>query len=122
MRDAQAIALYLRREGTALPVVAADDVTAVLEVLVTQRQGAVAEATRLRNQAHQLLLQCDPAYREHLPALRTPEGIAALEAYRAPESSALQEARSAALRLLGQRLGLATAQAALLQEQIEAQA
>jgi transposase len=61
-RDAQAIALYVWREGAHLPVVTAEDEdeAAVLEVLVTQRDAAVAEATRLRNQAHQLLLQCDP--------------------------------------------------------------
>ncbi len=73
-RDAQAIALYTWREGAALPYVAADDGTAVLEVLVTQHDAAVAEATRLRNQAHQLLLQCDPTYRDRLPALTTEGG------------------------------------------------
>jgi transposase len=121
-RDAQAIALYTWREGTALAAVVAEDATAVLAVLVTQRQAAVAEATRLRNQAHQLLLQADPAYRTHLPALTTPEGISALESYQAPGAGALQEARAAALRMLGQRLRLAVEQATQLQQQIEAQA
>jgi transposase len=123
-RDAQAIALYVWREGATLPVVTAEaaDETAVLEVLVTQRDAAVAEATRLRNQAHQLLLQCDPAYRTHLPSLRTAEGLAALEGYHAPTSGAVAQARAHAIRLLGQRLRLAVAQAAELQTQIEARA
>ena len=60
-RDAQAIAVYMWREGATLPLVTAEDEAAVLEVLVTQRDAAVAEATRLRNQAHHLLLQGDPA-------------------------------------------------------------
>lgn len=123
-RDAQAIALYVWREGATLPVVTAEaeDEAAVLEVLVTQRDAAVAEATRLRNQAHQLLLQCDPAYRTHLPALTTAEGIAALEGYEAPASGALAQARASALRMLGQRLRLAVAQATELKTQIEARA
>jgi transposase len=122
VRDAQAIALYVWREGAHLPTVTAEDEATVLEVLVTQREAAVAEATRLRNQAHQLLLQCDPAYRDHLPALTTPAGIAALEGYQAPASGALAQTRAQAIRLLGQRLHLALHQAAELQDQIEARA
>jgi transposase len=121
-RDAQAIALSVWRAGAALPSVTAEDVTAVLAVLVTQRQAVVAEATRVRNPAHQLLLQADPAYREHLPALTTQEGLAALETYQAPGPGALQETRAAALRMRGRRLRLAVTQAKQLQAQIEAQA
>jgi len=121
-RDAQAIALYVWREGTMLPPVASEDDSAVLEVLVSQRDAAVAEATRLRNQAHHLLLQCDPSYRKHVPALTTEEGIAALEQYQAPETSVLAQTRAAAVRMLGQRLRLAVAQAEDLKTQIEARA
>jgi transposase len=110
------------REGPHLPVVTAEDAAAVLEVLVTQRDAAVAEATRLRNQAHQLLLQCDPSYRTHLPALTTPEGIAARESYQAPTSGALAQTRAHAIRLLGQRLHLVLSQAEALKTQIEARA
>jgi len=88
-----------------LPPVLADDATTVREVLVSQRQVAVAAATRLRNQAHQLLLQADPDYRAHLPAVTTPEGITALEGYQAPQPRALQEARAAALRWRSPRRG-----------------
>ena len=121
-RDAQAVALYLRREVTSLPPVLADDETAILGVLVAQRDAAIAEATRRRNQAHQLLLQCDPTYRAHLPALTTPDGITALESYDAPGASALDQTRAAAVQMLGQRLRLAVSQAEDLKGQIEARA
>jgi len=87
-------------------VVLADDATAILGVLVARRDAAIAEATRRRNQAHQLLLQCDPTYRAHLPALTTPDGITALESYDAPRASALDQTRAAAVQMLGQRLRL----------------
>lgn len=121
-RDAQAIALLVWREGTTLPRVTADDATAILAVLVTQREAALAEATRARNQAHQLLLQSEPAYRTRVPALTTPSGIAALERYQPAEASALAEARATAVRMLGQRLRLLSEQAEELKRQIEARA
>ena len=121
-RDAQAVALYLRREAASLPPVAADDATAILAVLVAQRDAAIAAATRLRNQAHHLLLQCDPTYRAHLPALTSGEGITALEGDVAPGASALDQTRAAAVRMLGQRRRLAMAQAEDLTSQIEARA
>src|SRR5579875_3278966 len=49
-------------------------------LLVRERAAAVAEAARLRNQLHALLLQLDPQYKDHLPALTSPEGISALVA------------------------------------------
>jgi transposase len=102
--------------------VGADDETAVLELLVTERDGAGAEATRLRNQLHQLLLQGDPEYRAHLPALRTRAGVAALEQYPAPSPRPLDQERAAAVRRLAQRLRLALAQAEDLAEQIRRRA
>jgi len=121
-RDAEAIALLVWREGATLPRVEVDDVTAVLDVLVTQREAALAEATRLRNQAHALLLQVDPTYRAHLPALTTEEGIAALEGYEAATPGLLPETRALAIRLLGQRLRLTLTQVDALKGQIEAHA
>jgi transposase len=119
-RDAQAIALLVWREETALPRVSAEDETTVLDVLVSQRDAALAEATRLRNQAHQLLLQSDPSYREQVPALTSAVGIAALMRYQPVVPSPLQAARAAAIRMLGERLRLVSAQADTLKEQIEA--
>ena len=57
--DAHAVALVVWREAASLPPVTADDETGVLDLLVGERDGVVAEATRLRNQLHQLLLQLD---------------------------------------------------------------
>jgi transposase len=78
--DARAVALLVWREAATLPQVSADDATAVLDLLVTEREGALAEATRLRNQIHQLLLHLDPEYREHVPNLQTQAGLNAVEA------------------------------------------
>jgi transposase len=122
--DAHAVALLVWREEDPLPQVAAEDETAVLEVLVTERENALAEATRLRNQLHQLLLQIDPEYRTHLPHLQSKAGLSALETYTAPGTnpSPVQQAQAAAVRRLAQRLRLAIEQAAELAEEIKERA
>ena len=120
--DARAVALYLWREAATLPPLDAEDDTTVLDLLVTEREGAVAEATRLRNQLHALLLQLDPQYKARLPALDTAAGIAALEAYAGPGRTPVQRAQAASVRRLAQRLRLATEQAADLAQQIAARA
>ena len=120
--DAQAVARLVLREAATLPRVGADDETAVLELLVTERDGAVAEATRLRNQLHQLLLQGDPEYRTHLPRLRTRAGVAALEQYTVPSSRPLDQERAAVVRRLAQRLRLALDQAEDVATQIRQRA
>jgi transposase len=118
--DARAAALYLWRAAATLPPLSAEDGTSVLDLLVSEREGALAEATRLRNQLHALLLPLDPQYKEHLPALTTPAGLAALEAYGGPGRTALQQAQAASVRRLAQRLRLASDQAADLAQQIAA--
>jgi transposase len=117
--DAQAVAMLVWREGEALPAVAAEDTTALLDLLVTQRDDVLAEATRLRNQIHQLLLQLDPEYRLHLPKLQSRAGMKAIADYVALEDTPLQHARAAAVRRLAARLQLALQQAEELAEQIE---
>jgi transposase len=77
--DAHAVAKLVRDEGATLPRVAAEDETAVLDLLVTEREAALAEATRLRNQLHQLLLQVDPTYKAQLPSLTSKAGLCAVE-------------------------------------------
>src|SRR3954471_13038777 len=52
--DAQAVALHVWREAATLPRIVADDDTAVRDLLVSEREDLVAEATRPRNQLHQL--------------------------------------------------------------------
>ncbi len=117
--DARAVAQYVLRKDAALPVVVAEDETVVLDLLVTEREGATAEATRLRNQIHQLLLQLDPEYKSHLPDLKSNAGLDALLAYTAPEgSSVVRQQRAASVRRLAERLKLATQQAEELAKQI----
>src|SRR5436853_6781406 len=58
--DARAVALVVWREAATLPALTAEDETAVLDLLVTERAGAVADATRGRNQLQALLLQLGP--------------------------------------------------------------
>ncbi len=77
---ARAVALVVWREAEALPPVAVDDETGVLDLLVTEREGLVVETTRLRNQLHQLLLQRDPDSRRGIPRLKTLKGLRAVAA------------------------------------------
>ncbi|MBA3358883.1 MAG: IS110 family transposase [Thermoleophilaceae bacterium] len=116
--DARAVALLVRGEASTLPAVAADDVTATLELLSTERDDAVAEATRLRNQVHQVLLHLDPEYTAHLPKLRTKAGLRALERYETADPRPLQQQRAGTVRRLGQRLRLAQEHARYLAAQI----
>jgi transposase len=69
--DARAVALFVYREGVDLPPVAAEDETAILNLLTTERASAIGEATRLRNQIHALLLQLDPLYQADMPAMKS---------------------------------------------------
>lgn len=116
--DARAVALFVWREAATLPAVTPDDETAVLDLLVTEREGAVVEAKRLRNQVHQLLLQLDPEYHTHLPSLRTAVGVAAAARYTATAPGPLAQQRAGAVRRLAERLQLALAQAKDLAGQI----
>ena len=120
--DAHAVAVLVWREGVTLPRVAVEDETAILDLLVTEREGALAEATRLRNQIHQVLLQLDPEYRSHLPNLQTQAGLAAVGSYTTPLASGLAQERAAAVRRLAQRLRLALHQAEELADQIRTRA
>jgi transposase len=120
--DALAVARLVLGEAATLPVVGAEDETAVLDLLTTEREAALADATRLRNQLHHLLLQLDPEYEVRLPALRSAAGVAALEGSTAPGPGPLDQERAAAVRRLAQRLRLAVDQAAALAGQIRARA
>lgn len=116
--DARAVAACVRQEGSALPRVPADDDTAVLNLLSVERDAAIAEATRLRNQIHAHLLQLDPEYHLRLPALRSQAGLAAVKAYAVVEPDAFRQERAGAVRRLATRLELALAQSAEMSERI----
>ncbi len=92
--DARAVARCVREEAPKLLVVNAEDETVVLDLLSTERDAAVAEATRLRNQIHALLSQTDPQYAPRLPALTSAAGLRALESYVAPCQTLIQEHRT----------------------------
>ena len=108
-----------------LPRVGLDDITAELNLLVAERDSALAEATRLRNQIHSLLLQLDPEYKRHVPSLRSRTGWFTLKNYVTQSHKPLQQKRAAAVRRLAERLSLAMEQAKYLehqnQENVEAQ-
>jgi transposase len=120
--DARAIAAAVVRESVGLPRVGAEDETAILDLLVSERDGALAEATRLRNQLHAVLQHLDPRYRDGLRDLRRLAGARALLDYRAPADTALARERAATVRRLAKRLELALGQAAELETQITARA
>jgi len=120
--DALAVARLVLGEAASLPVVGAEDEPAVLDLLTTEREAALADATRLRNQVHHLLLHLDPEDAARLPARRTAAGLAALEGDAAPGPRALDQERAAAVRRLAQRLRLAVDQAEALAAQIRARA
>ncbi len=105
------------REAAALPTVGAEDQTVLLDLLVTERQTAQAEAVRIRSHIHGLLLQIDPEYPNHLPTLTTRKGLAALLRYDNTHTP-LKRERAAAVRRTALRLKLALDQVAELTTRI----
>lgn len=117
--DASAVAHLVRQETETLPRVLSEDGTSLLDLLTTERDNAVGEATRLRNQIHALLMQTDPEYREHLPTLTSRAGLKALLVYESPKQGSLQEERAGVVRRLALRLQLASSEADELEKRIK---
>ncbi len=80
--DAKAVADCVRQEAPKLPRVWGDDETAVLDLLTSEREAVLGEATRLRNQLHALLLQLDPEYPSDWGASTRRKGLTLLRATR----------------------------------------
>jgi transposase len=120
--DALAVARYLREDVATLPALSVEDETAVLDLLTSEREAALSEATRLRNQLHALLLLVDPTYQIQFPDLRTPAALASLQTYQAQRPGELAQERAASVRRLAARLQLVCQQVADLQTQIETRA
>jgi transposase len=116
--DARAVARCVREEAPKLPLVHAEDDSVVLDLLSTEREAAVAEATRLRNQIHALLAQIDPEYERRLPSLTSAAGLRALVRYASVDQAFIQQQRAACVRRLAERLQLASAQAEDVADQI----
>ena len=102
--DARSVASLVRQEALTLPRVGQEDETAVLDLLARERENALAEVTRLRNQIHALLMQIDPEYELRLRNRRIRTRFRLLESYEAPvEGTPLQRERVAAVRRLAAR-------------------
>lgn len=121
-KDARAAAAFLCQEVAGLTPISPEDESTVLDLLVKERDSALAEATRLTNQIHALLMQIDPEYKLHLQPRHFKVKVAALEAYRTTSSNPVQQQRTAAVRRLAQRLRLVMEQAKELAKEIRARA
>lgn len=119
--DAVAVARVVLQEGP-LPQVHLDDDTAVLALLVEEREAALAEATRLRNRIHALLAALDPTYEDHLPRLTTKAALRILAEYTSEDERPVQQERAASVRRLTERLRLTLEHAAAAGAEIEARA
>ena len=88
--DARVVALFVRQEAAPdLPAIAVDDETVALDVLSNERDSALFEATRARNQMHALLANLDPHYRDIVPSMKTTAEIERLKQYQASSGADL---------------------------------
>jgi len=110
--DALAVARVVAQDGAALPVVTSTDASAVLAELAADRASALAEATRLRNQLHQVLHQLSAVDDRAWPDLTDADTVATLTAYQAPGSDPVLAACALRVRHLSTRLELALRQEA----------
>lgn len=114
--DAQAVALVVLRDQRDLPQVLADDISSALQLLVAERDSALAESVRLRNQLHvhffQLGLEAGTIH--SAAALR--KLIAQLPQPRSP----LDEVRAAIIARLAERCFLVLAEVERYAAEIEA--
>lgn len=110
--DAVAVARVVAQEGDTLPAVQAEDASAMLAELAADRASAETEATRLRNQLHQVLHQLSAADARDWPELTKLDAVATLTDYQAPTGDPLAATRAIRVRHLAARLELALRQAA----------
>lgn len=119
--DARSVARVVSRDAAELPVVPAEDGTSVLALWSQERDQLQREATRVRNEAHQVLAHLDPTYQTTLGDLTTATAVAALVAYMGSDpDDVLVQARAAAVRRLGARLQLVQEQLAEVTATLEA--
>lgn len=117
--DALAVARVVAQETDTLPAVGVDDASTVLAELAADRDSALAEATRLRNQLHQVLHQLGAVDARSWPDLTDAVAVTPLTAYQAPDGEVLAAARAVRVRHLAARLVLALEQLAVTTAAIE---
>jgi len=110
--DARSVAALLREERATLPrVYAEEDELAQVQLWSRLEAELTGDRTRLLNRLHNLLLLCDPEYKDQLPELKSVAGIAAARRYVAPGAATISREREHAVHQTA-------AQVALLDEQI----
>jgi transposase len=125
--DARSVARVVTRDALTLPVVPPEDGTSVLALWSQERDQLQREATRLRNEAHQVLALLDPTYQTTLGDLTEATAVAALVTYTVSDrdmgsdrGAVLAQARAVAVRRLGARLELVHEQLAQVTASLEA--
>lgn len=101
--DAIAIARSALGVEKPLPPPRADDRTALLQVLVTERDGVEAQATRVRNRIHAHLVALPAEARRRIGDLTTKRGVRSACEFDL-EGGLVDKARAAAIRRLGRQL------------------
>jgi transposase len=118
--DARSVATLLREEAETLPrVYAEEDELASVELWSRTQAELTKDLTRLMNRLHELLLQCDPRYKDTLPPLTTKAAIETLETYTAPGSGMLAREREALVRATAAQLALLDEQDRELRRKLE---
>lgn len=119
--DARSVARVVARDASTLPDVPAEDGSTVLALWTQERAQLLREATRLRNEAHQMLTLLDPHYPTTLGKLTSATAVDALVSYPvADPDDVLAQVRVATIRRLGLRLRLVCEQLAILTDQLVA--
>jgi len=118
--DARSVATLLREEAATLPrVYAEEDELASVQLWSRTQAELTKDLTRLINRLHELLLQCDPQYKDKLPALTTKAAIAALATYSAPGQGVLAREREALIHQTAAQLALLDEQDRELRRKLE---
>jgi len=113
--DARAVASVVRRDAPDLPQVHADDVSSLLQVMVSERDAAQSESVRLRNQLHDHFFQLGVELKA-LDATKLRKVLAQLPAPATP----LDSQRLVAIERLAARCFLALADVSRYTTEIEA--
>lgn len=117
--DAHAVAKLVREEATTLPKVTAEDASTVLDLLCVERDALLHEATRIRNQLHQMVLQLSPLLVTPKRPLTSASALRAVEESLPAQGTVVEMQRVAASRRLLSRLRLLMGQAKQLEQEIE---